>query len=217
MSIEAMKLALEVPLVEQLESVPADARLVIDDADDMGTRYIPVGRMCHDAAKTLRTAIEKLEDAEFHSAEYWKGHDDAVRGVAKRWEEALTDKIPKAGVMNEPLESLYRRTEALRTAISEAESRSIEQAEFEAVHEALEREAGIHISQQPAPVQDIGVEQDELTKDTVARVSALDHPVWGKDTVRTSVVLQKFSDGSFETMNTVYRPLQKEDKDEQAD
>jgi hypothetical protein len=65
--------------------------------------------------------------------------------------------------------------------------------------------------------------EDELTKDTVARVSAVDHPIWGKDTVRTSVVLQKFSDGSFETMNTVYRPLevgrplQKEDKDEQAD
>jgi hypothetical protein len=48
--------------------------------------------------------------------------------------------------------------------------------------------------------------EDELTKDTVARVNALDHPIWGKDIVRTSVVLQKFSDGSFETMNTVYRP-----------
>jgi hypothetical protein len=73
------------------------------------------------AITSLRTAIEQLEDAEFYSAEYWKGHDDAVRGVAKRWEEALTAPIPKAGVMNEPLESLYRRTEALRTAIEETE------------------------------------------------------------------------------------------------
>jgi hypothetical protein len=48
--------------------------------------------------------------------------------------------------------------------------------------------------------------EEELTKDTVARVNATDHYVWGKDVVRTSVVLQKFSDGSFETMNTVYRP-----------
>jgi hypothetical protein len=58
--------------------------------------------------------------------------------------------------------------------------------------------------------------EDELTKDTVARVSALDHPVWGKDTVRTSVVLQKFSDGSFETLNTVYRS-EKADRPEKAE
>ena len=60
MSREAMKQALEayeVPLVEQLESVPNDARLVIEDADGMGTRFIPVGRMCQEAAAALRQAI----------------------------------------------------------------------------------------------------------------------------------------------------------------
>jgi len=61
MSIEAMKQAFEVPLVEQLESVPTNARLVIDDADGMGTQYIPVGRMCHDASKALRQAIAEAE------------------------------------------------------------------------------------------------------------------------------------------------------------
>lgn len=40
-----------------------------------------------------------------------------------------------------------------------------------------------------------------------ARVYGLDHPILGKDNIRTSIVLKKFSDGSFETMNTVYRPL----------
>jgi len=64
MSIEAMKQAYEVPLVEQLESVPNNARLVIDDADGMGTRYIPVGRMCHDASKALRQAIAEAEKQE---------------------------------------------------------------------------------------------------------------------------------------------------------
>lgn len=39
-----------------------------------------------------------------------------------------------------------------------------------------------------------------------ARVHGLDHPILGKDDIRTSIVLKKFSDGSFETMNTVYRP-----------
>jgi hypothetical protein len=57
---------------------------------------------------------QEYTGAEFYSKEYWQGHDDAVRGVAMRWEQALTAPIPKAGVMNEPLESLYRRTEALR-------------------------------------------------------------------------------------------------------
>ena len=55
--------------------------------------------------------------------------------------------------------------------------------------------------------------EEVLTADTVARVQALDHPVWGCDSVRTSVVLQKFSDGSFETMNTVYRPEKKHEKE----
>jgi hypothetical protein len=64
MSIEAMNQAFEVPLVEQLESVPTNARLVIDDADGMGTRYIPVGRMCHDASKALRQAIAEAEKQE---------------------------------------------------------------------------------------------------------------------------------------------------------
>jgi hypothetical protein len=39
-----------------------------------------------------------------------------------------------------------------------------------------------------------------------ARVRGLDHPILGEDDIRTSLVLKKFSDGSFETMNTVYRP-----------
>ena len=58
--------AYEVPLVEQLERVPKDARLVIDDADGMGTRFIPVGRMCHEAATALRTqiALEKQQPAD---------------------------------------------------------------------------------------------------------------------------------------------------------
>lgn len=48
---------------------------------------------------------------------YWKGHDEAVAGVAGRWREALDDPMPKVGVMSEPLEGLYRRTEALRKSL----------------------------------------------------------------------------------------------------
>lgn len=40
-----------------------------------------------------------------------------------------------------------------------------------------------------------------------ARVYGIDHPILGRDNIRTSIVLKKFSDGSFETLNTIYRPL----------
>lgn len=54
-----------------------------------------------------------------HTAAYWQGHDVAIAGVAERWQQALTSPIPAPGVMSEPLESLYRRTEALRFAAGE--------------------------------------------------------------------------------------------------
>lgn len=40
----------------------------------------------------------------------------------------------------------------------------------------------------------------------VAHVIAVNHYVLGSDQVRTSSVLNKFDDGSFETMNTLYKP-----------
>lgn len=40
----------------------------------------------------------------------------------------------------------------------------------------------------------------------VAYVYGLDHPRLGQQAIRTSRVLHKFDDGSFETMNTIYKP-----------
>jgi hypothetical protein len=40
----------------------------------------------------------------------------------------------------------------------------------------------------------------------VAHVRTVNHPAWGSDKVRTSSVLYKFDDGSFETRNTIYKP-----------
>lgn len=39
-----------------------------------------------------------------------------------------------------------------------------------------------------------------------ASVFVLDHPILGKEGIRTSIVLKKHDDGSFETMNTLYVP-----------
>jgi hypothetical protein len=39
-----------------------------------------------------------------------------------------------------------------------------------------------------------------------AVVFGLDHPILGRDTIHTSIVVKKNDDGSFETMNTLYVP-----------
>lgn len=44
----------------------------------------------------------------------------------------------------------------------------------------------------------------------VAWVNAIDHPIWGQDRVRTSDVIKKNDDGSFETLNTIYQPVKNE-------
>lgn len=48
----------------------------------------------------------------------------------------------------------------------------------------------------------------------VAHVKTVNHYVWGTDHVRTSSVLKKNDDGSFETMNTLYVPYTEKEKDE---
>lgn len=40
----------------------------------------------------------------------------------------------------------------------------------------------------------------------IAYVHALDHPTFGECLVRTSLVERKHEDGSFETINTIYKP-----------
>jgi len=47
----------------------------------------------------------------------------------------------------------------------------------------------------------------------VAYVQAVNHYLLGKDEIRTSLVLTKFPDGSFETMNTLYVPIAQEQMD----
>lgn len=48
---------------------------------------------------------------------YWRGVDEGVRGTAMRWDEALKAPMPRPGVMRDPLEGLYRRTEDIRQAL----------------------------------------------------------------------------------------------------
>ena len=56
-----MNKAYAVPLHELLAGVPRDTRLEITDPDGYGTRFIPVGRYCHEAAEALRAALAQPE------------------------------------------------------------------------------------------------------------------------------------------------------------
>ena len=53
------------------------------------------------------------------------------------------------------------------------------------------------------PVHVIETNQDR----ECAKVYAMDHPRLGMGLIRTSIIVQKFDDGSFETLNTIYKPL----------
>jgi hypothetical protein len=44
------------------------------------------------------------------------------------------------------------------------------------------------------------------------RVYGLDHPILGTDDIRTSIVVKKHDDGSFETLNTLYVPAKETDE-----
>lgn len=44
----------------------------------------------------------------------------------------------------------------------------------------------------------------------VAHVMAANHPILGRSIVRTSEVINKFDDGSFETLNTLYKQFKYE-------
>lgn len=68
-------------------------------------------RRGHDTILDLQL---QLSVAGTNTAAYFAGQDAAFAGIVERWTQALSDPIPKAGVMNEPLEGLYRRTEELR-------------------------------------------------------------------------------------------------------
>ena len=66
--------AKQVPLVERLEAVPADARLAVNDGP-FSTSFYPVGAMAHEAAAELRrqhAVIAELLEAlkDMHSG--WK-------------------------------------------------------------------------------------------------------------------------------------------------
>ncbi len=48
--------AKQTPLIELLERVPQDARLVVEH-DQFSSSVHPVGRLCHEAAAALRAAL----------------------------------------------------------------------------------------------------------------------------------------------------------------
>jgi hypothetical protein len=91
--------------------------LLSEAADELErlTQAAEAAKLAASAASRERDeALMQASVAGTETGAYWKGHDEAMHGVATRWQEALERPIPAPGAMNEPLESLYRRTERLR-------------------------------------------------------------------------------------------------------
>lgn len=52
----------QTPLIDLLERVPQDARCRVDEPDGMGSVFIRVGRLCHEAASALRAALAEPQE-----------------------------------------------------------------------------------------------------------------------------------------------------------
>ena len=79
-------IAYAVPLYELLDNVPRNERLIIDDQDGKGTRFIPIGRMSHEAAAELRRLHEV-------NAELVEALSVVIRGVPDTWEGVKQAKV----------------------------------------------------------------------------------------------------------------------------
>ena len=101
-------------LREEKTDYEAEILRIHNDKVDHFNARIEAERKCADLTAENAALRASRDDDQSHTPAYWQGYDDAVAGVAMRWTQALTAPIPAPGTMNEPLESLYRRTEALR-------------------------------------------------------------------------------------------------------
>lgn len=102
---ELMQQAYAVPLYEQLENVPLDARLVIEDSDGMGATILAIGRMCHAAATILREKLAQpycddcggtdpecpLAQPEQEPRREWQGLTDDEKRLFSSWLDEKSD------------------------------------------------------------------------------------------------------------------------------
>ena len=92
-------IAYEVPLHERLETVPHDARLIIEDEIGFGTRYIPIGREAKLAAAELRRLHEVNRDLEYSlklALEYWAHRQQRYKNRHPVWVQEANKALAKA-------------------------------------------------------------------------------------------------------------------------
>ncbi|NBW38855.1 MAG: hypothetical protein EBR30_28340 [Cytophagia bacterium] len=91
--------AKQTPLIELLEQVPHDARVVVEH-DQFSSSSHPVGRLCHEAAAALRARLAQPEMNQWHGLtdeEVSDVIDGVLEGggwldVARALEAAIKDK-----------------------------------------------------------------------------------------------------------------------------
>ena len=112
--------AYAVPLHEQLASVPRDARLIIDDADGRGTRFIPVGRMCNEAAEALRARLAQPEQPQIVWIDNKQtGNFLNMAPPQREWQGLTDDEINTAAYNNHPLDGIRAFVRAVESKLKE--------------------------------------------------------------------------------------------------
>ncbi len=84
--------AYAVPLHELLAHVPRDTRLEITDPDGMGTRFIPVGRYCHEASEALRARLAQREWVGLTDKDIEDCLEMSIQGTCRAIEAKLKEK-----------------------------------------------------------------------------------------------------------------------------
>ncbi len=71
--------AKQTPLIELLEQVPHDARVVVEH-DQFSSSSHPVGRLCHEAAAALRARLAQPEMNQWHGLT-----DEEIEEIVGPW------------------------------------------------------------------------------------------------------------------------------------
>lgn len=78
--------AYEVPLVELLQRVPVDARLIWEESDGLqATHFVPIGSLAHKAAQALtdlREALQRIAEGNLGQAP-WQANYETIRNIAR--------------------------------------------------------------------------------------------------------------------------------------
>jgi hypothetical protein len=133
--------AKQTPLIDLLERVPADARMVCEH-DKFHSQNIPVGRLCHEAAAALKVALAQPEQEQEPVAHYYAKHL-AIAIWEKHYKDTAPDWRPLPDLMG-VLTQIDNM--AVGLAPPRREWRSLSEEEIDAIGKRLNAMTGINLT-----------------------------------------------------------------------